>query len=136
MSEMLRLEVPARAEVLSLVRLQVGAVAALTGASLPDVEDLQLATEELCLSLLPLDGHPEGRLTVEVEWDDEAVLVRCSVDRETATSGARAIEDDDLPEGVVERILDALVDEHGTLTEDGRLVAWLRARRGPARPDA
>jgi anti-sigma regulatory factor (Ser/Thr protein kinase) len=134
---MLRLEVPARAEVLSLVRLQVGAAAALTGASLPDVEDLQLATEELCLSLLPLDGHPEGRLTVEVEWDDEAVLVRCAVDRATAArAGARAVEDDDLPEGVVERILDALVDEHGTLTEDGRLVAWLRARRGPARPDA
>ena len=131
MSEMLRLEVPARAEVLSLVRLQVGAVAALTGASLPDVEDLQLATEELCLSLLPLDGHPEDRLTVEVEWDDEAVLVRCSVDRETATSGARAIEDDDLPEGVVERILDALVDEHGTLVEGTRVVAWLRTRRIP-----
>jgi hypothetical protein len=133
-SDIVRLEVPARAEVLSLVRLQVGAVAALTGALVTAVEDIQLATEELCLTLLPLDGHGNGRLFVEVEWDDAAVLVRCAVDGANAEADVDADADDALPADVVERILDALVDEHGTTVEDGRLVRWLRARRGHDRP--
>ena len=127
MGETLRLELPARPEVLSLVRLQVGGVVAMLGTSLGEMEDLQLATEELCLSRLPLEGGLDGRLVVDIEWDDESVQVRCSTDGVPTGSIARGFEGEDpLPEGVSDQILEALVDEHGITVEDGRVVAWLR----------
>ncbi len=128
MGDRLRLEVPARPYALSLIRLEVGGVAALTGALVTEVEDLQLATDELCLSLFGSDGVA-GQLVVELEWDAEGVVVRCSLDTPTAIAPPLG-EADALPEGVVDRILDALVDEHGTTTEGGRQVRWLRKRRG------
>lgn len=127
MSETLRLELPARPEVLSLVRLQIGGVLAMLGTSLGEMEDLQLATEELCLSRLPQAGGLDGRLLVDIEWDDESVQVRCSTDGSPTNSVVRTFEGEDpLPEGVSDQILEALVDEHGTTVEDGRVVAWLR----------
>jgi hypothetical protein len=33
-----------------------------------------------------------------------------------------------LPDDLSERVLAALVDEHGTYSEGGRVVAWLRKR--------
>jgi anti-sigma regulatory factor (Ser/Thr protein kinase) len=132
LSESLRLELPARPEVLSLVRLQVGGVAAMLGMGLGEIEDLQLGTEELCLSRLPLEGRLDGRLVVEVEWDGESVSVRCTADGASSGRPPAAFEGDDaLPEGVSDQILDALVDEHGTLVEGTRVVAWLRTRRIP-----
>jgi hypothetical protein len=135
MSDVLRLELPARGEVLSLVRLSVGGAAAMTGATVAEIEDLQLATEELCLSLLPPESIDGDRLAVEVEWDDASVSVRCSV---ASTHRERQVDDADdaLPAGVVDRILDALVEEHGTEVEGDRIVAWLRVRRARASPDA
>jgi hypothetical protein len=44
------LEIPARADLLQLVRLTAGVVAARASLGLDDVEDLRLAAEELCLS--------------------------------------------------------------------------------------
>lgn len=112
---------------LSLVRLQVGGVVALLGMSLGEMEDLQLATEELCLSRLPLDGGLDGHLVVEIEWDEQVVQIRCSTDGTPTGSQGRTIEDP-LPEGVSDLILEALVDEHGTTIEDHRTVSWLRTR--------
>lgn len=136
MSETLRLELPARPEMLSLVRLQVGGVVAMLGTSLGDTEDLQLATEELCLSRLPREGDLDGRLLVEIEWDDESVQVRCSTNVARSDSLPRTFEGEDpLPAGVSDLILEALVDEHGSTFEDGREVAWLRtcwSRTAPA----
>jgi hypothetical protein len=127
--ERLRLELPAQPEMLSLVRLQVGGVVTMLGMSLGEMEDLQLATEELCLSRLPLEGGLDGRLVVEIEWDEEAVHVRCSTDGAPTGSlrGSTGAEDP-LPEGVSDLILEALVDEHGTSIEDQRTVSWLRTR--------
>lgn len=125
--ERLRLEVPAQPFALSLVRLEIGGVAALNGALVTEVEDLQLATEELCLGLFGPDGTT-GQLAVEIEWDDDWVLVRCSLLEGTAPPSAPSYGDE-LPAGIVDRILDSLVDEHGTSVEDGRVVRWLRKRR-------
>ena len=132
MGDQLRLEVPARPFALSLVRLEVSGVAALAGALVTEVEDLQLATEELCLGLLGPEGS-NGRLVVELDWDDQEVLIRCSLIGGSSPVGS-SHEDDALPEGVVDRILDSLVDEHGTSIEGDRSVRWLRKRREPADP--
>jgi serine/threonine-protein kinase RsbW len=123
----LRLELPARPEVLSLVRLQVGGVVAMLGMSLGEIEDLQLATEELCLSQLPQEGDLDGRLVVLIEWGDETVQVRCSVEG-AQTSRGTPEGADPLPEGVSDLILEALVDEHGISVDDGREIAWLSTR--------
>jgi hypothetical protein len=132
MSDVLRLEVPARAEALSLVRLCVAGAAAMTGAMVAEIEDLQLATEELCLSLLPNEPAGEDRLAVEVEWDDASVLVRCRVAVDLAERRREQDASDALPAGIVDRILDALVEEHGTSVVGDDVVAWLRVRRGPS----
>jgi sporulation protein YlmC with PRC-barrel domain len=126
---MLRLELPARPEMLSLVRLQVGGVVTMLGLSLGEMEDLQLATEELCLSRLLLEGEPDGRLIVEIEWNDNTVQVRCSLDGASRGLQADTAEGDDpLPAGVSDLILEALVDEHGTSVEGAQEIAWLRTR--------
>jgi hypothetical protein len=135
-SDVLRLDVPARAELLPIVRLGVGGAAALIEASVTELEDLQLATEELCLTLLPSDAVAGERLSLEVEWDEASVLVRCIV-ASTLHERRRAEDADDaLPAGVVDRILDALVEEHGTSVDGDYVVAWLRMRRGRDRPSA
>ena len=125
MSDTLRLEVPAHPEFLSFVRLTVGGVATMNGALLDEIEDLQLATEELCLQLLPEDHGPAGPLLLEVEWTDTNVHVRCSVDG-TLNPSTDDVADEDLPPGAVARILDLLVEEHGLEVEEGRTVSWLR----------
>lgn len=127
MGDRLRLEVPARPFALTLVRLEVGGVAALTGSLVTEVEDLQLATEELCLGLFGPAGT-DGQLVVELEWDDDWILVRCSLLGGGESIGA-GLHEDELPPGVVDRILESLVDEHGSEVEDGRAVRWLRKRR-------
>jgi hypothetical protein len=128
MGETLSLKVPAQPFALSLVRLQVGAVAAMLDALLTDVEDLQLATDELCLGLLGGAGA-DGQLVVDVSWDGRLVEVRCSLDG--STSASPAVEEDPALEGVSDRILTVLVDEHGSTVDGGREVRWLRKRVEP-----
>jgi hypothetical protein len=127
------LTVPARAEYLSLARLHVSAVASMVEMTIEEIEDLNLAVEELCLTLLG-DGAPsEGRLVLDATWGDDLVEVTAR----HVGAGARPPDatSDGLPDSLSQRILDALVDEHGTTVEAGAPVAWLRKRRGqrPAR---
>ncbi len=120
------LEVPARPASLALVRLQVGGIAALNGDLVTDVEDLQLAADELCLTLMP-DGETAARLAVEVEWDQEQLTVRCRLFGGDAQR--RGSELDEFLPGIVDQILDALVDEHGAEVEGDHRVLWIRRRR-------
>jgi hypothetical protein len=130
----IELEIPARADLLQLVRLTAGVVAARAGLGLDDVEDLRLGVEELCLSLLGPTGDAPGRLALRYGWDDEVVEITC-----TLVSEARA-----RPEGPVgglaselsSQILDALVDEHGTSPIGATPQAWLRMRRPRPRRDS
>lgn len=119
----IELSIPAQPVLLQLVRLTAGVVAARADLTLDNVEDLRLAVDELCLPLMGPTGHG-GRLLVEYGWDDETIEISC-----TATAGAEDGDTGSLRDELSSQILDALVDEHGDRTVDGRTGVWLRMRR-------
>lgn len=100
--------------------------------SLEAVEDLQLAVDELCLSLLNQVACDDRRLKVAVTWAHSMVEVVCTVDNAIISTNGKAHGagfSPALPADLSERVLDALVDEHGTFTEPGCHGAWLRKRQ-------
>lgn len=122
------LSLPAQPEYLHLARLNVGTVAARMNMRVEDIEDLHLAVQELCLSLLGTSSLPEGRLQIDIDWSEELIEVTCRLTTSTSAildDGAAGIS----PEPLSQRILDALVDEHGVTLDDGAPVYWLRKRK-------
>ena len=138
----IELSIPGQPVLLQLVRMTAGVVAARADLGLDEVEDLRLAVDELCLPFMGPEGHP-GRLLVRYAWDPETIEISC-----TLTSGDEGTEIGNGPDvipvivdsefkGQAERlreelssqILDALVDEHGETTVDGRAAVWVRMRR-------
>jgi hypothetical protein len=145
MIDYIELSIPARADLLHLVRLTAGVVAARLDLDLDDVEDLRLGVEELCLSLVGSEGHAPGRLALRYGWDHEEIEITCTLidvnagngdladegrDRPPAGSaGFLAGQDEALRQELSSHILDALVDGHGGTRADGHASAWLRMRR-------
>lgn len=117
------LSIPVQADLVVLARLTAATIAGRAGFGVEDIEDLRLAVEELCLSLA--GGRPDGRLHLSYECEDEAITVDCSYEEVEGGSGGPSADADDLSL----RILDALVDEHGRQTRNGRPSAWLVKRR-------
>ena len=117
------LSIPVQADLVVLARLAAATLASRAGFGVEDIEDLRLAVEELCLSLV--GGREEDRLHLRYECEGDAIEVACWHEDRHASGGARRAAADDLSL----RILDALVDEHGLGLRDGHAGAWLRKRR-------
>lgn len=117
------LSIPVKADLVVLARLTAATVAARAGFGVEDIEDLRLAVEELCLSLVRSDD--DGRLHFAFECAPDTITVRCSFEPRPGWDGSGRGSVDDLSL----RILDALVDEHGREQRHGQLCAWLRKRR-------
>lgn len=117
------LSIPVQADLVVLARLTAATVAGRAGFGVEDIEDLRLAVEELCLSLV--GGGKEGRLHLTYECEGDAITVSCRYEDADVQVGARGPDADDLSL----RILDALVDEHGHDVRDGQPSAWLCKRR-------
>ena len=117
------LSIPVQADLVVLARLAAATLAGRAGFGIEDIEDLRLAVEELCLSLVT--GREDGRLHLSYECEGDAIEVACWYEDDHAVDSARLVRADDLSL----RILDALVDEHGRGLRDGRAGAWLRKRR-------
>jgi hypothetical protein len=136
LTDHIELSVPARADLLHLVRFHVGAAAAHADMRLEAVEDLQLAADELCLSLLNQVTEQDSRLSVSIAWTTSTVEVVCTVDLDALVAGsspngkhqADPAPRPALPAELSARVLDALVDEHGSFSGPGRHGAWLRKR--------
>src|SRR5579862_263126 len=127
-AEHIDLDLPADPNVLSLVRLTVGVVAARADLSIEDVDDLRLAVEELFLSLWRSATTRPERLRFRFIWDGRGVEVRCRFapgdgsgsEAVVAHADGVATEDtppDDIPSAwlpaeLSAQILEALVDEH------------------------
>ena len=133
MAQFVDVSVPARPQFLSLVRLALGSVGAQLDLTLEELDDLQLAGEELCLSLLRRPSGPDARLELRLEWEGDAIEVRCRLDGAAARPDG-AEDEHAIGEALSEQILDALVDAHGRAAEDGAVIAWLRKRRGERLP--
>jgi len=120
------LSIPVQADLVVLARLAAATVASRAGFGVEDIEDLRLAVEELCLSLV--GAREDGRLHLTYECEGDAITVRCGYETADGEDGSRGADADDLSL----RILDALVDEHGHELRDRRPSAWLRKHRSDA----
>jgi Histidine kinase-like ATPase domain len=118
------LEVPARPEYLHLVRLNASGLASRQGFSYDEVEDIRLAIDELCFTLIGTAGR-EG--TVRVTYLDAGDGLE--------VDGVGSFGDADPPHGGLSgysrQILSALVDDY-SVAGDGSHSFWLRKR--PAQP--
>ena len=128
------LSLPAEPELLFLARMTAAAVASRADFGLDQVEDLRLAIDELCITLAGEDGT-EGQIHLVFEWQGDALEVvgklvadhdgLAAVPRPGASQPAVNVNE------LSGRILDALVDEHGTDNVGGTPRAWFRVRRHP-----
>jgi hypothetical protein len=126
------LSVAADAQMLFLARMTAAAVASRADFEYEQVEDLRLAIDELCVRLM--SAAPDGgRLGLLFQWDDEGILDVTGTLIPTnvpSSNGSRSQpEVSDVSNELSERILDALVDEHGGETLGDVHRAWLRMRR-------
>jgi hypothetical protein len=126
-ADVVELSIPVQADLVVLARLAAATVGSRAGFDVEEVEDLRLAVDELCVSLVGEGAG--GRLSLRFVRGDRVVEVSCMhhPDGIAADDGPGAD-----PDGLSATILDALVDEHGEDARDGQRRMWLRKRR--ARP--
>ena len=123
-SGLVELAFPVAPDLFLLARLVVSSVASRSGFDIEEIEDLRLAIDELCLSVL--GGRRGGRLVLHVEGTADQIEVWCHHD---GADGPGADHEDTV--GLSDRTLDALVDEHGQVTRGGRSGARMCKRRTP-----
>jgi hypothetical protein len=122
------LSLPARPELLFLVRMTAAAVASRADFGYDQIEDLRLAIDELALTVSGDEATP-GRLQLLFKWTEDAIEV-VGVYEPDETEGPRRDLGVAQPANELSaRILDALVDEHGADVVGGCPRAWLRMRR-------
>jgi serine/threonine-protein kinase RsbW len=123
------LSLPARPELLFLLRMTAAAVASRADFGYDQIEDLRLAIDELALTICG-DEASNGRLQLLFKWTEDAIEVVGVYEPEDKDQPGRP--DLSVAQPVNElsaRILDALVDEHGADVVGGCPRAWLRMHR-------
>ena len=122
------LTLPARPELLFLVRMTAAAVASRADFGYDQIEDLRLAIDELAVTVCGSSGE-DGRLELLFKWSDDTVEVVGVHQREDAERSRPDLTVARAADELSSRILDALVDEHGADVVGGCPRAWLRMRR-------
>ncbi|MHB1988743.1 MAG: hypothetical protein ACYCSF_12305 [Acidimicrobiales bacterium] len=132
--ERVELSIPASVEWLALARTTGAAIASRWSFTYEEIADLRLAIDELCLTLV--EGPPAARLELVYCLQGDSLRVKgraLDVDKsdrptdhdvEDVTSADRALSGN-----LSARILDALVDDHGSEDSDGTRGAWLVKQR-------
>ena len=125
MKDVVELTLPVKADLVVLARLTAATIASRANFDIEEIEDLRLAVDELCVTLV--GDRTDGRMTLRfTRAEDQIEVVGTFQPASEATSPALVHPAD----GLSERILDALVDDHGfDDTRDGQPRAWLRKRR-------
>ena len=106
-----RLEVPASPEFLRVARMMAAGVASRLGFTLEEVDDLSIAIDELCFSLVGTKGRP-GMVELEYRLVPGGLEVRGTgrFDEPTAEAGLSELS---------ELILAAVTDEHEVSLSSG-----------------
>lgn len=118
-SEHFLVEVPAATDHLRLIRLLVSSIATSYGADLNDLEDLRIATGEICAQVIAaatLEDRLVARASVSVAPEGDVVLaVRATV---AGITGAAPLDE------LSSMVLDAAADEHGVDSDADGMTAW------------
>jgi len=124
MSDTVALSLPVRSDLLVLARITAATMAARADFDIEEIEDLRLAVDELCLSVV--GGARSGTVRLEFTLDDATIAITCELDRRgEPDDGYVPAEPDDLSI----RLIEALVDEHHRDAGTGGGRAWLSKRR-------
>jgi serine/threonine-protein kinase RsbW len=124
MSDTVALSLPVRSDLLVLARITAATMAARADFDIEEIEDLRLAVDELCLSVV--GGARSGTVRLEFTLDDATIAITCEIDRRgEPDDGYVPAEPDDLSI----RLIEALVDEHHRDAGIGGGRAWLSKRR-------
>jgi len=122
------LVLPADTQHLRLARLMAAGVAAPAGLGIDDVDDLRIAVDELCTTLLEAGG--DGPLTLSFAYGNGHVTVSGRV------AAQHPVDAGDRRQLLSKEILAVVADEHELLTDGDdltfRLVKRVKARSGPA----
>lgn len=128
-TERIELSMPADPDLVALARMAASVVGARIDLTYDEVSDLRLAIDELVV-LCGAGGADGGRVLLEFRTDVTGLRIDCSVSGRPAPA---AVPDDRvvglLPAQLSERILGALVDDHGVSDEPGTRRGWLWKRR-------
>lgn len=121
------LVLPGDAQHLRLARLMAAGVAAPAGLGIDDVDDLRIAVDELCTTLLEAGG--DGPLTLTFAYEEGQVTVSGTV------AAQHRVAADDRRQMLSKEILAVVADEH-ELRADGdhltfRLVKRVEPPSGP-----
>jgi hypothetical protein len=122
------LSLPARPDLLFLVRMTAAAVASRADFGYDQIEDLRLAIDELAVTLCG-DEASEGRLQLLFKWGEDAIEVVGIYEPNQEERPRRDIGPGKPANELSSRILEALVDDHGADVVGGCPRAWLRMRR-------
>jgi serine/threonine-protein kinase RsbW len=120
-SDTIELSIPVHADLVVLARLTVAAVAARAGFDIEEIDDLRLAVDELCVSTV--GNGASGRLSLTFAPNEHVIEITCAFRADGSDSGLPI--GDNFDGDLSDRILDALVDEHGRDIDR----SWLRKRR-------
>jgi len=132
--ERVDLAFPLRPDLRYLARMTAAAVAAKADFGIDQVEDLRLAIDELCITVAGEEGGA-GRLHLSFEWEAQSLTVIATAvpdgvgPAELSTPSGSTPAAAPAPSDLSARILDALVDEHGTDSVGGAARAWMVLRR-------
>ncbi len=119
------LSLPVRADLMGVARFAVATMASRAEFDMEEIEDLRLAVDELCVSVV--DGDTDGHLQIHFERDEDQIEVACCF----VPPSRRRDETVEEGEGVElsRRIIASLADDHGQGLSGGHPRAWLRKRR-------
>jgi len=118
-----RLEVPAAPEFLRISRIMAAGVASRVGFTLDEVEDLRIAIDEVCFSLVGGKGR-QGRITLRYLIGTDELVV------EGAGHFSDGLDNDPVLSALSEQILAAVVDECALSTGDeGPTFRLVKRRR-------
>jgi serine/threonine-protein kinase RsbW len=108
-----RLAIPASPEFLRLARLAAAGLASRMGFSYDEVEDLRIAIDELCFSLIGTEGR-SGHIVLRYRMESDTLVVEGTGQFEDGMGVSPALSP------LSQQILKSVVDEHDlTIGKDG-----------------
>jgi serine/threonine-protein kinase RsbW len=126
----IRLEIPAHANYIDLVRLSLFGIASNMGFSLEDIDDMKVAASEACNNVV-LHASPEGQentIVIIFEISDSSLIIRVkdkgpSFDFSEAIANETSLHDTEIQElrtgGLGLYLMQALMDDVTVITESG-----------------